>query len=369
MAPATNDSEPRDITFESLGGWPGVLTDLLAGKSLTADVAEVVLGQVLSGEAAPSQIAALTVALRAKGESVAEMTGFVRAMIAHAVPLILPAGVEVVDTCGTGGDRLRSINVSTIAALVVAASGAKVCKHGGRASSSAVGAADVLEALGVVVDLGPAGVARCIEEVGMGFCFAPRFHPAMRFAGPVRKELGIPTVFNYLGPLANPGGARYQVIGVSNPGMADKMLGVLAANGTRRAMVVYGDDGLDELSTTGPSTVHELVVSDDGRYETSKYRVDPAELGLAPATIEDLRGGDAAYNAEAIRQVIGGEPSPHRDIAVLNAAASLMVIGLVPDLATGVSAACEVIDDGRAQTVLTELARVSQLASADEPGH
>ena len=252
MPPGTHDPELRDITFESLGGWPSVLTVLLAGKSLTADGAEAVLGQVLSGESAPSQIAALAVALRAKGESVAEMTGFVRAMIAHAVPLVLPAGVEVVDTCGTGGDRLRSINVSTIAALVVAASGAKVCKHGGRASSSAVGAADVLEALGVVVDLGPAGVARCIDEVGMGFCYAPRFHPAMRFAGPVRKELGIPTVFNYLGPLANPGRARYQVIGVSNPAMAEKMLGVLAANGTRRAMIVYGDDGLDELSTTGP---------------------------------------------------------------------------------------------------------------------
>ncbi len=163
------------------------------------------MGQVLAGEATPAQIAALATALRAKGESVEEMTGFVRAMVTHAVPLHLPAGMEVIDTCGTGGDRLRSINVSTIAALVVAATGAKVCKHGGRASSSAVGAADVLEALGVVADLGPAGVVRCIEEVGMGFCFAPRFHPAMRFAAPVRKELGIPTVFNYLGPVGQPG--------------------------------------------------------------------------------------------------------------------------------------------------------------------
>ena len=277
--------------------------------SLTADSAETVMGQVLAGEATPAQIAALVTALRAKGESVEEMTGFVRAMVAHAVPLDLPAGVDVVDTCGTGGDRLRSINVSTIAALVVAATGAKVCKHGGRASSSAVGAADVLEALGVVADLGPAGVARCIDEVGMGFCFAPRFHPAMRFAGPVRKELGIPTVFNYLGPLANPGRARYQVVGVCNPAMADKMLGVLAANGALRAMVVYGDDGLDELSTTGPSTVHELIRGDDGRYETSAYRVDPAVLGFAPATIEDLRGGDAAVQRRR-------HPPGHRGTAV-----------------------------------------------------
>ena len=349
-----------------MGGWPGVLTDLLGGTSLTAASAEAVMGEVLSGEASPARIAALVTALRAKGETTEEMTGFVAAMVAHAVPLPLPAGVEVIDTCGTGGDRLRSINVSTIAALVVAATGAKVCKHGGRASSSAVGAADVLEALGVVADLGPVGVARCIEEVGMGFCFAPRFHPAMRFAGPVRKELGIPTVFNYLGPLANPGRARYQVVGVSNPTMADKMLGVLAANDALRAVVVYGDDGLDELSTTGPSTVHELIREADGRYVTSAYRVDPAVLGFAPATIEDLRGGDAAFNAAAILRVIGGQPSPHRDIAVLNAAAALVVVGKVPDLPSGIVMAGQVIDNGQAAEVLQSLIRVSQEASAEE---
>jgi anthranilate phosphoribosyltransferase len=360
-------SSPSAPTFESLGGWPGVLTDLLSGVSLTTDQAEVVLGQVLSGDATSAQIAALATSLRAKGESVDEMTGFVRAMVTHAVPLGLAPGVDLIDTCGTGGDRLRSINVSTIAALVVAATGAKVCKHGGRASSSAVGAADVLEALGVVADLGPRGVVRCIEEVGMGFCFAPRFHPAMRYAAPVRKELGIPTVFNYLGPLANPGQALFQVLGVSDPAMADTMLGVLAANGTRRAMIVYGDDGLDELSTTGPSTVHELRRSTDGRYETSTYRVDPRELGMAPATIEDLRGGDAEFNAEAIRQVIAGEPSPHRDIAVLNAAAALVVVGRADDLAAGVRLACEVVDDGRSASVLESLIRVSRSASADDP--
>jgi anthranilate phosphoribosyltransferase len=229
-----------------------------------------------------------------------------------------------------------------------------------------VGAADVLEALGVVADLGPAGVVRCIDEVGMGFCFAPRFHPAMRFAAPVRKELGIPTVFNYLGPLANPGRARYQVIGVSNPAMADKMLGVLAANGALRAVVVYGDDGLDELSTTGPSTVHELTVGADGGYETTAYRVDPAALGFAPATLDDLRGGDASYNAEAIRRVVGGKPSPHRDIAVLNAAAALVVVGRAPDLPSAVAVAGQVIDDGRAAKVLNRLIEVTQQASAEE---
>jgi anthranilate phosphoribosyltransferase len=367
--PASNDTDPSPAAqtpFEVLGGWPGVLTDVLSGTSLSAESAETVMGQVLSGEASPAQIASLVTALRAKGESVEEMTGFVRSMVTHSVPLDLPEGMDVIDTCGTGGDRLRSINVSTIAALVVAATGAKVCKHGGRASSSAVGAADVLEALGVVADLGPAGVVRCIDEVGMGFCFAPRFHPAMRFAAPVRKELGIPTVFNYLGPLANPGRARFQVVGVSNPAMADKMLGVLAANGASRAVVVYGDDGLDELSTTGPSTVHELIQGADGRYETSAYRVDPAVLGFAPASLEDLRGGDASVNAAAILRVIGGKASPHRDIAVLNAAAALVVVGKAPDLPSGIAQAGQVIDDGRAADVLQSLIRVSQEASAEE---
>jgi anthranilate phosphoribosyltransferase len=360
-------------SFSALGSWPGVLSLLLGGQSLSADEAAVVLGEVLSGEATLAQIAGLAVALRSKGESVAEMTGFVRAMVAHSVPLDLPEGIDLVDTCGTGGDRLRSINVSTIASLVVAASGAKVCKHGGRASSSAVGAADVLEALGAVADLGPAGVARSIDEVGLGFCFAPRFHPAMRFAGPVRRELGIPTVFNFLGPLANPARAKFQVVGVSDPAMADKMLGVLAANGTRRAMVVRGDDGLDELSTTGPSTIHELIrtpdltnLAGDGSVSVSVYRLDPSDLGLARASLDDLRGGDAAVNAHAIRRVVAGDPSPHRDIAVLNAAAALVVIGQSSDLAAGITLASSLIDSGQTAAVLDEFIRVTNEASETE---
>jgi anthranilate phosphoribosyltransferase len=370
-------------TFESLGSWPGVLTTLLSGTSLTADQAEVVLGQVWAGEATPAQIAALLVALRAKGESVDEMTGFVRTMVSHALPLGLPEGIEVIDTCGTGGDRLRSINVSTIAALVVAATGAKVCKHGGRASSSAVGAADVLEALGVVADLGPAGVVRCIEEVGMGFCFAPRFHPAMRFAGPVRKELGIPTVFNYLGPLANPGRARYQVVGVSNPAMADKMLGVLAANGAVRAMVVYGDDGLDELSTTGPSTIHELVSSGGDDHQMSQYRIDPADLGFAPAVIEDLRGGDAAFNAHppghASPQVSpsssGGDRSA-ADLAVVRWLATGTVVPPPSSIAVSSSRhRAELIVElrwpgpGATVVVTTESGEPDPLQRLDQPAH
>jgi len=374
------DVSPSDLphpAFAALGSWAGVLDRVVKGEALSDAEAEMVMGEVLSGRAAPEQIAALVVGLRAKGETVEEMTGFVRAMVAHAVPLPLPEGIDVVDTCGTGGDRLRSINVSTIAALVVAATGAKVAKHGGRASSSAVGAADVLEALGVVADLGPAGVRRCIDEVGMGFCFAPRFHPAMRYAAPVRKSLGIPTVFNYLGPLANPGRARFQVIGVSDPAMADKMIGVLAANGTERAMVVFGDDGLDELSTTGPSTVVEYRADRGGPAAGAdgggspveavvRYRIDPRQLGLRTATIDELRGGDATVNADAIRRVIAGEPSPHRDIAVLNAAASLVVVGRADDLRAGMDLAAAVIDDGRAARVLDELVRVSTEEAAIE---
>ena len=218
-------------------------------------------------------------------------------------------------------------------------------------------------------------MTRCIDEVGIGFCFAPRFHPAMRHAGPVRRELGIPTVFNFLGPLANPARARFQVIGVSDPAMADKMLGVLAANGTRRAMVVHGDDGLDELSTTGPSTVHELIrtpdgddPAGDGTVSVEVYRVDPSDLGLARATLDELRGGDAAVNAEAIRRVVAGDASPHRDIALLNAAAALVVVGRAPDLAAGVALAAEQIDSGRAAAVLDDFVRVTGEAAAAESG-
>jgi len=393
-APGTADAGAH-VLFTALGAWPGVLRRVLSGGSLTTDEAEAVLGQVLSGEATPAQIAALAVSLRSRGETVAEMTGFVRAMVAHAVPLPLPPDIDLVDTCGTGGDRLGSINVSTIASLVVAASGAKVCKHGGRASSSAVGAADVLEALGAVADLGPEGVARSIEEVGLGFCFAPRFHPAMRFAGPVRRELGIPTVFNFLGPLANPARAKFQVIGVSDPEMADKMLGVLVANGTRRAMVVHGDDGLDELSTIGPSTVHELIrvpgvpgvpggpgapggsgpsigdssgfdPSGDDSVSVTTYRVDPSDLGLVRSTLEDLRGGDASVNADAIRHVVAGDDSPHRDIALLNASAALVVIGQAPDLAAGLTLASTLVDSGRAAEVLDQFIRVTNEAADGE---
>jgi anthranilate phosphoribosyltransferase len=352
-----DDAERR---FDALGGWPAILSRLLAGEDLTADEAAAALGEVLTGTATPAQIAAFVTALRSKGETVEEMTGLVRAMLDHAEALPLPDPSDVVDTCGTGGDRSRSINVSTMAALIVAGAGARVCKHGGRAASSAAGSADVLEALGVVIDLGPDGVARCIEEAGIGFCFAPRYHPAMRHAVPVRRELGVATVFNFLGPLANPARARRQVVGVSDPAMAEKMLAVLVANGCRHAMVVHGADGLDELSTTGPSTVLEVI---EGNAVT-RFSVSPGDVGIPTTTLDKLRGGDAATNAEMVRRVLQGERGPHRDIAVLNAAAGLVVAGFSADLAAGAQLAATVVDDGAAERTLDALVRVSTAAQS-----
>lgn len=352
------------VGFAELGGWPGVLDRLLGGGSLSVDEAECVLGQVFGGEATPAQTAALLVALRAKGESVEEMTGMARSMRAHAQ--VVEAGGDLLDVVGTGGDRLSSINVSTLAALVAAGAGARVCKHGNRAASSSVGTADVLEALGVAVDLGPAGVARCVAEAGMGFCFAPRFHPAMRFAGPVRRELGVPTVLNFLGPLTNPARADHLLVGVSDPAMAPKMAGVLGANGVRRAMVVRADDGLDELSVTSPATVFEVTGDGSGGHQVAEWRLDPADLGFPPATLADLRGGDAAFNAGVIRSVLGGERGARRDIGVLNAAAALVVAGVAADLADGVGRAEASIDTGRAAAVLDDLVRVSGQAAEAE---
>ncbi|HLG66388.1 MAG TPA: anthranilate phosphoribosyltransferase [Acidimicrobiales bacterium] len=346
--------------FDELGGWPSVLGRLLGAGSLGERDAELVIGQVLDGSATAAQTAALLVALRAKGETVEEMTGLVRAMLARAEPLMLPC--PAIDVVGTGGDRLRSINVSTIAACIAAGAGVAVCKHGNRAASSSVGTADVLEALGVAVDLGPAGVARCVAEAGMGFCYAPRFHPALRHLGPIRRELGIPTVFNFLGPLANPARVDRQLVGVSDPAMATKMASVLGANGSRRAMVVYADDGLDELSVTSPSTVVEMVGDGQGSFEVRSWRMDPVALGFAPATMEDLRGGDAAFNAKVIRSVLEGERGPRRDIGLLNAAAALVVAGRVDDLGAGIELATESVERGRAAAVLDRLVEVSQAA-------
>jgi anthranilate phosphoribosyltransferase len=334
---------------------------LLASRTgLTAEEAGAALGEILAGEATAAQIAAFMFGLRVKGESVEEMTGLVRAMLAASVRVPVPEELRLrlIDTCGTGGDRSGTINVSTIAALVVAGAGVPVCKHGGRAASSRTGSADLLEAFGVVLDLDATGVAHCVAEAGIGFCFAPRFHPAMRHAIPVRSELRVPTAFNLLGPLANPARVQRQVVGVGDPAMAERMASVLAGNGATDVLVVHGHGGLDELSTTGPSAV---VAWRDG--ELTTYTVDPAALGLAPAALADLKGGDVDENVAYTRRVLDGETGPHRDIVLLNAAAGLLVGGVVDDLEAGLQVAAESIDEGAAAAALTRLASASRTAA------
>jgi anthranilate phosphoribosyltransferase len=342
-----------------------VLTPILAritrGTELLPEEIDAALVEILEGRVADVQAAGFIVGLRTKGESVEELAALVRTMHRYAEHVDVAAGA--IDTCGTGGDRSGTINVSTMAALVAAGAGARVVKHGNRAQSSKCGSADVLEALGVAIELGPDGVSRCVAEAGIGFCLAPRYHPAMRFLGPARKELGVPTTFNFLGPLANPAHVKRQAVGVSDETMATRMLGALRLLGTEQAMVFHGDDGLDELTTSTTSTVHELV---DGEVRT--FTLDPLDLGIPRASADTLAGGDAAANADAIRAVLAGEKGSHRDIAVLNGAAALVVAGLVADLAAGTEAAAAAIDDGRAERALATLVRVSGEAARAEPG-
>ncbi len=352
--PASVDPAP-----ERFSGWPAVLRELTAGRDLDGGQAAAAMGEILAGAATPAQIAGFIVALRMKRESVEELTGLLHAMRAAAATVPVDDVDGMVDIVGTGGDHHQSINVSTIASLVVAGAGGRVCKHGNRAASSACGSADVLEALGVMIDLDGPGVARCIEAAGIGFCFAPTFHGSMRHAGPTRRELGVPTVFNSLGPMANPAGVRRQVVGVSDPEMAERTAQVLAASGSERVLVVHGHDGLDELSTTTGSTVHELR---DG--EVWAYELDPALLGLAPATLDDLRGGDATANAEHARRVLAGDAGPHRDIVLLNAGAGLVAAGLADDVGAGIEQAAAAIDSGAASEALDLLVRTSQEAAA-----
>jgi anthranilate phosphoribosyltransferase len=334
--------------------WPGVLSRLLAKEDLPADQATEAMRRIMSGEATPAQIAGFVVALRSKGETPEEVGGLAAAMLELAPRVITPG--PVVDTCGTGGDRAGTINVSTIAAVVAAGAGALVAKHGNRAASSRCGSADLLEALGVKVALQPDGVARCIDECGIGFMFAPVFHAAMAHAAGPRKEMGIPTVFNFLGPLTNPARPEAQVVGVSNPTMLPVLAGVLARRGTR-AYVFRGSDGLDELTTTGPSTVHEV-----GSGDPKEFELDPSSLGLPAAKPADLAGGDPAHNADVARRVLAGEKEPARDIVVLNAAAALTVAGVSGDLADGLARAAESIDGGKASAVLTHWTEVSNAA-------
>ena len=329
--------------------WPNLISALLTGADLSRSDAAWAMGQVMTGEATSVQLAGFLVALRAKGETIDELAGLVDVMLEHAVRIQVPG--PALDVVGTGGDRSRSVNISTMASVVVAGSGYRVVKHGNRASSSAVGAADVLEELGVRLDLPADRVAELATEVGITFCFAGMFHPSMRFAGPARRELGVPTAFNFLGPLTNPAQPGVAAIGCADLRMAPIVAGVLAQRGDS-ALVFRGEDGLDELSTTSPAQVWQVK---DGQVTTLRF--DPADVGLAPATLDDLRGGDAAFNANVAREVLAGRPGPVRDTVLLNAAAALVAAGvgegdLVKRIATALELVSQAIDSGAAAGVL-----------------
>jgi len=349
------------VTLDDLGGWRAVLLTLTSGRDLTADEGRAAMTEILAGNATDAQIAAYIVALRMKGEAVDEVAGMVDAMLAASDPITLPDELfDVVDIVGVGGGasrRAHALNVSTMACFVVAGAGAHVCKHGNRKASSTSGAFDLLEALGVTIDLDGPAVARCVVEAGAGFCFARAFHPAMRHAGPVRAQLGIPTLFNFIGPLSNPARVQRQVIGINDPAMAPTVVGVLQQRGAPRAMIVHGHDGMDELTTTGRSTIWEIR---DG--DVSQYDLDPRDLGLAVVDLDQLQGGDAAVNAAIAHRVLGGEAGPYRDIITLNAAAGLVVAGAADDLESGLAQAAAAIDEGAARRALDRLITVSATA-------
>ncbi len=341
-----------------LGGWTELLAQLVKGNPFSEAQAHAFMSGVLEGGGFPTQIAGALCSMRTRGETPEELSGFVRAVYDAAVPFHLPDqefNDSLIDTCGTGGDRAGTINVSTAAAFVVAAAGIPVCKHGNRAASSLSGTADVLDVLGVVVDHGAPEVLRCIEEVGIGFALAPRFHPAFRHATPIRKELGVPTAFNFIGPLCNPTRLRRQVIGVSDRRYAPVVADTLARRRAIRAMVVFGHDGLDELSICDTSTVIDVR---DGN--VTQYDIAPEEFGIERVELSALKGGEPRFNADRTRAILGGEFSAQSECVALNAAAGLVVGGQVDSLADGVNAAREILASGAALGVLDELIRVSQ---------
>ncbi|UCH35454.1 MAG: anthranilate phosphoribosyltransferase [Armatimonadota bacterium] len=326
-----------------------IIGKLIERRDLTEEESAAAMTCVMDGEATPAQIAGLLVGLRMKGETPDEITGFVRVMRDKAVR-IKPKRYPLADTCGTGGDRVKTFNVSTAAAFVVAGAGVAVAKHGNRSVTSKCGSADVLEALDITLEMEPEDVSRCIDEVGIGFMFAPRFHPAMKHAAPVRRELGVRTVFNLLGPLTNPAGATAQVLGVPGPEWAEPLARVLANLGAERAFVVHGACGVDEISTAGETLVHEVR---DG--EVNSYSIRPEEFGLTCAEPESISGGDAAENARTLVGILEGNAGPKRDIVLLNAAAAIAAGGAAADLAEGLSVATEAIDSGAALARLREM--------------
>ncbi|KAB2370705.1 anthranilate phosphoribosyltransferase [Actinomadura montaniterrae] len=339
--------------------WPALLNALLDGDSLTSEETAWAMNTIMAGEATDAQIAGFAVAMRAKGETVAEVSGLADGMMDNATPVDVPG--RIADLVGTGGDRAHTVNISTMAAVVAAAAGVRVVKHGNRAASSSCGAADLLEHLGVAIDLSPEATAAVVAETGITFCFAPRFHPALRYASRTRSELGTPTVFNFLGPLTNPARPGAQAVGVFHPRMAGVIAGVFAARGCS-SLVFRGDDGLDELTTTGTSTV--WVVRDGTATQTT---FDPSALGIPPARPEDLRGADASFNARVARETFAGREGAVRDMVLLNAAALITAYEGAPTadeltatLGAARDRAAEAVDSGAAATLLDRWIEVSQ---------
>lgn len=330
------------------------LAEIAEGRDLAPEMAEAAFGALMEGKATPAQIGAFLLGLRVKGESVEEIAAGARALRAHVTRVEAPPGA--IDTCGTGGDAKGTWNVSTAVALVVAACGVPVAKHGNRALSSRSGGAQVLEALGVRIDLSPEAIARCIAEAQIGFMMAPLHHTAMRHVGPARQELGVRTVFNLLGPLANPAGVTRQLVGVFSKAWVEPVARVLAALGTERAWVVHGSDGIDELTVTGPSEVAALT---DGSVRC--FSVTPEDAGIARHEFEALIGGDPSANAAKIEALLEGETGAYRDIVCLNAAAALIVAGAAADLAEGAALAGAALDEGRASAVLSRLVVASHM--------
>src|SRR5579859_3842897 len=349
--------------MDSRTTWPALIGALVKGETLTSDETAWAMNEIMEGAATPSQIAGFGVALRMKGETVPELSGLAEVMLARATPLSIPG--PVVDLVGTGGDGARTVNISTMGAIVAAAAGARVAKHGNRAASSACGAADVLEALGVVITLPPEATARLMAEVGIAFLFAPLYHPALRHTAVPRRELGVPTVFNFIGPVANPARPQAQAVGVSDPRMGAVLAGVLAARGCS-ALVFHGDDGLDELTTGDTSTV--WVVHDG---TVSQTVLDPADLGLPRSRPADLRGGDPSRNAAVARSVLAGERGAVRETVLLNAAAALTAEAGSPEparlpgaLRDGYARAAQAVDSGAAAALLDRWVQAStRLAS------
>jgi anthranilate phosphoribosyltransferase len=350
--------------MEQTPSWPALISQLVKGESLPAPAAAWAMNEIMDGAATSAQIAGFGVAMRMKGETPAEVEGMASAMLAHAAPLSIPG--RLVDLVGTGGDRARTVNISTMATIVAGAAGARMVKHGNRAASSACGTADVLEALGVVIDLPPAATEKLAQETGVVFLFAPLYHPALRHTAIPRRELGVPTVFNFLGPVANPARPQAQAVGVADARMGPVLAGVLAGRGCS-ALVFHGDDGLDELTTTGPSAVWAVRGG-----EVISTRFDPAEIGIPRCEPGDLRGGDPAHNAGVVRSVIAGERGPVRETVLLNAAAALVTEAGVPEpaelpqaLADGYARAASVVDSGAAAALLDRWIQASRRLRGD----